>query len=182
MFSTQKINPVMILSLSALSLLVVISRFLPHPPNFTPVIALFVFLAGVGAPLFLSLIISFSLLIASDAYFGFYDGIEYVYLSYFLSFLVGRLFSLNKTNSALTRSLQNTVFGGVFGSLLFFVVSNFGVWKATTMYAHTWEGLLTCYIMALPYFHTTVISTVISLAVFNALSAVKWPKAVLQAE
>ncbi len=177
MWYKQKINPVMILSLSALSLLVVISRFVPHPPNFTPVIALFVFMAGIGAPLLLSIIISFTLLIASDAYFGFYDGIEYVYLSYFFSFLIGKLFSQKKGNTYWSRAIQSSVFGGVFGSVIFFILSNWGVWKTTTMYAPTGEGLFTCYIMALPFFQATVLSTVGSLGLFYVVNAaVKWPR------
>jgi hypothetical protein len=172
MFSAQKINPVMILSLSALSLLVVISRFLPHPPNFTPVIALFVFFAGVGSPLLLSLVISFAFIVGSDAIIGFYDGIEYVYLSYLSSFLVGRLFSVKKSNNYWSHAIQSSIFGGVFGSVLFFAISNFGVWKTTTMYASTWEGLITCYIMALPFFQATVLSTVGSVALFYVVNAV----------
>jgi uncharacterized protein DUF6580 len=43
------------------------------------------------------------------------------------------------------------------GSLLFFVISNFGVWARGDLYPHTWSGLATCYTAAIPFFRNTVI-------------------------
>jgi hypothetical protein len=43
-------------------------------------------------------------------------------------------------------------------SLFFFVVTNFGVWLFSGMYAHTLSGLSYCYAMALPFFRNTALS------------------------
>ncbi|MBK7098788.1 MAG: hypothetical protein IPH58_11055 [Sphingobacteriales bacterium] len=43
-------------------------------------------------------------------------------------------------------------------ALLFFLVSNFGVWASGTMYPKTGEGLLTCYAMGLPYIKGSLLS------------------------
>ncbi|MDP6570699.1 MAG: hypothetical protein QGF57_05610, partial [Candidatus Marinimicrobia bacterium] len=37
-------------------------------------------------------------------------------------------------------------------SLLFFIVTNFGVWFAGTFYAKTFAGLVQCFTMAIPFF------------------------------
>ena len=41
-------------------------------------------------------------------------------------------------------------------SVLFFVLSNFGVWATDTLYPRTFDGLVTCYVMAIPFFDYTV--------------------------
>jgi hypothetical protein len=38
------------------------------------------------------------------------------------------------------------------GSVVFFIVSNFGVWLTGTMYPMTFEGLLACFSAAVPFF------------------------------
>jgi hypothetical protein len=44
----------------------------------------------------------------------------------------------------------------VAGSILFFVVTNFGVWWLFSTYPKSWSGLLECYIAAIPYFRGTL--------------------------
>jgi len=51
-------------------------------------------------------------------------------------------------------------------SVLFFVVSNFGVWIGSGMYPHTGLGLTACYLAAIPFFTGTVASDFIYSAVF----------------
>jgi hypothetical protein len=54
-------------------------------------------------------------------------------------------------------------------SALFFVVTNFMVWAASGMYAHSWRGLADCYALALPFFRNTFVSDVVyTLLLFGA--------------
>jgi hypothetical protein len=41
------------------------------------------------------------------------------------------------------------------GSLIFFIVSNFGVWVLS--YPHTIEGLIACYTLAIPFFGYSIL-------------------------
>ena len=50
--------------------------------------------------------------------------------------------------------------GAALGALAFFVITNFGVW-ATGMYSYTFDGLLACYTLAIPFFAYSLISTII---------------------
>ena len=45
--------------------------------------------------------------------------------------------------------------------ILFFIISNFGVWLTGSLYQQSLEGLIQCYIMALPFFTNTLLSTII---------------------
>jgi hypothetical protein len=42
-------------------------------------------------------------------------------------------------------------------SVIFFVLSNFGDWLSGVNYPLTWEGLVTCYVMAIPFFGNTIL-------------------------
>jgi hypothetical protein len=46
--------------------------------------------------------------------------------------------------------------GATCGAVIFFVVSNFGVWLQSGMYPHTLAGLADCYTLALPFFRNTL--------------------------
>tara|TARA_E500000318_G_scaffold87376_1_gene84332 strand:+ start:374 stop:814 length:441 start_codon:yes stop_codon:yes gene_type:complete len=116
------------------------SRFLPHPPNFTPVIAIFMLSGGLSL---LPLLITYMI---TDAVIGFHSYMLWVYASLFAIAYFQR--------------------GAVFSSTLFFVVTNFAVWTGG-WYGYTLEGLLTCYIMAIPFFVNMLISTLIFAEMFK---------------
>ena len=57
------------------------------------------------------------------------------------------------------------VIGSTFlSSILFFVVTNFGVW-IMGWYPRTMEGLITCYILAIPFFRTSLLANLIYVSV-----------------
>ena len=41
-------------------------------------------------------------------------------------------------------------------SLIFFLATNFAVWAVSSMYPLTWQGLIQCYVAALPFLDKTV--------------------------
>ena len=50
-------------------------------------------------------------------------------------------------------------------SVLFFVVSNLGVWALDSMYPKTFAGLVTCYVAAIPFFGSTLAGSLFYTAV-----------------
>jgi hypothetical protein len=55
-------------------------------------------------------------------------------------------------------------------SLTFFVVSNFAVWASyRTMYAATWQGLVNCYVAAIPFFRHTLEADLVFTAIFFSI-------------
>ncbi len=55
------------------------------------------------------------------------------------------------------RTSSRTFVATMAGSVLFYVVTNFAVWAGSTrLYAHTVEGLVQCYVLALPFFRNSL--------------------------
>jgi len=150
-------------------IIVVVSllRFVPHPPNMTPVIAVSILaVTWFKRPVFQ---FGFPLLIMllTDMVIGFHSLIPVVYLAIMCAGLTG--FILKK------RSSFSTILGsGLLSSIIFFVITNFGVWVVSSLYPKTVLGLVSCYIAAIPFFHNTVIATVgVLFGVFGLNYAVK---------
>ena len=150
-----------------------LSRVIPHMPNFTPIGAIALF---GGAYLknryhaFLIPMISLWLsdLILNNFIFSFYSdftwfypGFLWQYTSFILIIIIGYLF-LKKLN------FKNVFITTVLSSLLFFIITNFGVWSLGS-YGYTFQGLIACYTFALPFFGNTLISTIIFSAVIEII-------------
>ena len=130
-------------------ILLAVSRFIPHPPNFTNLLTL-----SFYVPLFLGIsfipIIIFSFLV-TDLYFGFHSSLFFTWGSVAL---IGYLSVYFKGSTA------KRFLGVSSAAILFFIVSNFGVWVLGG-YGYTMTGLINCYILAIPFFWGTLSSTII---------------------
>lgn len=124
-------------------------RLVPHPANVAPIGAMALF-SGSYLPKKYALIIPLAAMIISDFFLGFHSTIMWVYGSFLLIGLLGMQLR-NKANAG------NVFLATAASSLLFYFVTNFGVWISTEMYPKTWEGLLQCYVMGLPFLRNTVI-------------------------
>lgn len=128
----------------------IIFRLLPHPPNFVPIGAIALF-SGVYLSKKRALILPLTTMLISDLLIGLYEPklMISVYGSFLLYVLLG--FWLKK------RKKWYTILGGsILGGILFFLITNFAVWIFTPWYQKTLMGLIQCYLMALPFFKTTL--------------------------
>lgn len=125
-------------------------RLLPHPPNFSPIAAMALFSGAYLPKRALAFAAPFGALVLSDLFLGgFYAGIAFVYASFALTVLIGWAVAKRKT--------PLTVAGGALASsVLFFVLTNFGMWLFSGFYPVTWEGLVACYVAAIPFFQNTL--------------------------
>ena len=137
-----------------LILLMVFSRLIPHPPNFTPIIAVAIMSGYLFKNLYLSISVLFFSMIVVDMFIGFYSNMFFVYFPLFI-IAYFCFFKNNKINA------KNLFIYGISSSLIFFIVSNFGVWVSSGMYEKNIAGLVNCYIMAIPFLKNTLISTVL---------------------
>lgn len=138
----------------------VISRLLPHPGNFAPIAAISLF-SGVYLDKKWAFIIPLFALLFSDLFLGFY-GLEmlFVYGSFVLVVLIGE--GIKKHKNVLT------IFLGALGaSILFYLITNFGVWfLPNTMYPKNFTGLAESYIAAIPFFRNTLLGDLFYTGVF----------------
>ena len=125
------------------------SRFIPHPPNFTSLIALgFYIPAFFGIKFLPIIIISF---IITDFIIGFYSVTFFTWGSIVLIGLLSKFFFTN---------ISTRISGALISACLFYLITNFGVWSLGS-YGYTLKGLITCYTLAIPFFGNTVISTIL---------------------
>ena len=136
------------------------SRFVPHPPNFTSLIALSFYLPALFGIKFLPvLLISF---IITDLMIGVHGTVLFTWGSVILIGFLSKFFILN---------IISRISGALIGALLFFLITNFGVWS-TGYYGYTFEGFVMCYTMAIPFFAHTVISTLVFSSIIEGLITV----------
>ena len=132
------------------------SRVLPHPQNFAPIGALALF-GGAYFNKKFATIVPLAALLAYDYFIGFHALMVWVYGSFFAVSLMGMWLKNHKSVGVIAGTT-------LAGSILFFVVTNFGVWAAG-YYPQTTEGLVACYIAAIPLFHNTVAGDLFYVAV-----------------
>lgn len=132
------------LVLSLAIMLVALARLMPHPPNFTPVLAVALF-GGALLPGRLAFVVPLAAMLISDLWLGLHSQLLPVYASFVAVVLLG-------TRLRTRRGALPVVVSALAGSLLFFVVTNFGVWLLDGLYPLTATGLLACYVAALPFF------------------------------
>lgn len=146
----------------ALIVLAVLTRLLPHPHNFTPIAAVGLFCASVFSRPWLAFVVPFLSLFLSDLYINnvvyghFYEhfvwfGSLWIYAAFGVVVVLGRLFLRHEAKAG------QVVKASLSASVIFFLLTNLGVWAASGMYPHTPAGLLACYVAGLPFFGNTLL-------------------------
>lgn len=137
--------------LAVVLLIVAVSRVVPHPWNLAPIGAT-ALVAGAYVDRRFAWMIALIPMALADALIGFYNPLvmAFVYASFAVYALIG--------HGLLSKKVTGLRLGGAVlaGSAQFFVLSNFAVWAAG-MYGYTLEGLVTCYVMAIPYYGNTLL-------------------------
>ena len=145
---------VIILSLS-------LTRLIPHPWNFTPMLAVGIFSGFYFKQFYLSLFIVILSMFIGDLYLGFHSTMFFTYISLAVAVIIGLYIKHFKFTEIL--------FSGLASSVSFFIITNFGAWLTLEMYEKNFAGLLQSYTLAIPFFHNTLISTFLYLILLKLL-------------
>ena len=138
-----------LIALLAAILVAATLRLVPHPPNFTPIGAMALFSGAYLGRRGLAFAAPFGAMVLSDAVLGFYSGMEFQYLSVAMIVLLGWLVVSRIT-------VLRLGIAAIASSVLFFAISNFGVWLVSGMYPPDASGLAACYVAAIPFFQNTL--------------------------
>ena len=117
-------------------------RLIPHPPNFTPVIALTMYgsiFFGIRSLPYIILAFAFT-----DLFIGFHSLLFFTWGS--LAFI--GIFS------KLCKHFMTRIVGCFLSALFFYIFTNFGVWISSEFYENNLNGLISCYILAIPFLLT----------------------------
>lgn len=135
--------------------IVLLFRIIPHPPNFTPVIALSLYLPFIfGLWSIPFCILGFAI---TDYYIGFHS----------LLFWTWGALAFTGYTSKFCNKMYSRIILSFIGAITFFVITNFGVWISGTLYEISVQGLLNCYIMAIPFFTNTLLGTMFFAVIFE---------------
>ena len=153
---------------TVLALVAALSRLLPHYPNFTAMGALAFYTAYSGKNLWRSMALMAGIMMVTDLVLNniVYPSGEFV-LMYAGSLFTYIGFAAYTFTGYLSKSRKGAAFGLIGGSLIFFAVSNFGVWfSAFSPYPKTGTGLLAAYTAAIPFYAPELLSSFL----FSALA------------
>lgn len=135
-------------------LIAAVSRLFPHIPNFTPLAAMALFGGVYLSDKRLAIIVPLIAMFISDAAleattgWGFHNTMIYVYIGFILTSLIGM--QLRNNTSVLSVGTAS-----ILSSVLFFAITNFGVWAASGFQMGI-AGLGTTYILGIPFFGPTL--------------------------
>ncbi len=119
-------------------------RIAPHPWNFTPIGATALFSGAVLKDRRLAFLFPMLALFAGDVFVGFHKLMPVVYASFLLNVAIGLWLRDRRTVARISLAT-------VLGAVQFFIVVDLGVWAFGSTYPHTGEGLLACYVAAIPF-------------------------------
>ena len=124
-------------------------RLVPHPPNFTPIGAMALFSGAYLGRRWLAFAAPLGALLISDLVLGFYPGVGFVYAATALAVVVGWVVAARRTPLAV---------GGaaLASSVLFFIITNIGMWLFSGFYPLTADGLAACFVAAIPFFQNSL--------------------------
>lgn len=151
------------LALAGLIVLAALTRLLPHPPNFSPVEAIALFGGAYFAARGWALVLPLVAMFVSDLALGLVNG--GIYFDYFASAGFLLVYACIALSTVLGFGLRGRVTGGrvlgysLAGSVLFFLVTNFGAWLGSPMYPQSAAGLAAAYVAGLPFFQWTLLGT-----------------------
>jgi len=136
----------------ALITLGIICRFIPHLANYSPLLAIALF-SGVYLKRRYAVLLPLALMMVTDLFLGLHNAVLFTWGSILIIALLGTIFKSKRNAITITS-------GAIGSSVLFFIITNFGVWLMG-WYPRTAQGLIDCYVMGIPFFRTTLLSTLV---------------------
>jgi len=122
-----------------------VSRLIPHEPNFTPILSMSILSFLFSINLWFKVLMVLGSMFFSDLIIGTHDFIIYVYFSLTVLIIIS--------------NFKNYIYMIFLGPLIFFIITNFGVWLSSSYYTKNVDGLIECFYMAIPFFKNTIFST-----------------------
>lgn len=139
-------------------LLAVLLRLAPHPGNVSPINSLALF-GGAYFSKRYGIVLPLVALFVSDLFLGFHATMPFVYGSFILTGLLGYLIRKK-------RGVFSLLGMSVLSSVLFYFITNSGVWILGNMYPLTFSGYLECLVAGIPFFRNTLIGDLFYITFF----------------
>lgn len=163
------------------------ARLIKHPANFSPVGSMALFGGAIFVSKYWKYAIPIIALFISDfllnntllrAWFPDHEGLvvfsSYMYWSY-ASFICAVMIG----HFLIKKITVSRVLGGAVGfTIVFFIISNFGVWASGSFYPKNMAGLISCYAAGIPFVKSSLAGNLVYASIlFGGYQLVtsKWP-------
>jgi Family of unknown function (DUF6580) len=133
---------------------VALLRYLPHPPNVSPIAAIALFGGAVFSDKRAAFAVPFIALFITDLIIGLHNTMVFVYGAFALTVVAGIYLKQHMT-------LSNLATASIGTSVMFFLLTNFGVWVTSTMYPMSLNGLMQAYAAAIPFFQNSLLGNIV---------------------
>lgn len=120
-----------------------------HLWNFTPIAAIALFAGATLDDKKLSFLVPLVAMFLTDIILGLHTGLFIIYFCMALITIIGIWLEKRK-------SVLNILAASLTSSVLFYLLTNFFVWFQNPLHAQTLQGLIKCYVIAIPFFGNTV--------------------------
>jgi hypothetical protein len=143
-----------------------VARFLPYPPNFSPIGAIALFAGATLGSRLRAALIPLTAMFLSDLWLGMHTLMPVVYGCFLFNVWLG---------SRIQSRLRLLPIAGmsIAGATFFFIVTNGACWFMS--YPATWAGMVSCYTLAIPFFQNTLMGDLFFSAVlFGSLALAQW--------
>ena len=142
------------------------ARLLPHPWNFTPLMAIALFAGSYARRAGTAVLVTLFAFAFSDAVMGFYPGFWYVYAAALIPVLLGRMVHTRNSAGAIAAA-------AIVSSLSFFLITNFMFWASGELYPRTMAGLSACYLAGIPFYRNQALGDVVyTFAIFGGYALI----------
>ena len=132
-------------------------RLLPHPANVTPMAAMALFGGVYLTDRRIAFLVPLAAMYLSDIALGFFV-YDFGWFHWFMPFVYAGFMVTVCLGLLIRRRITPLVVSGaaLISSVLFFIITNFGVWLVGNLYPKTLAGLGSCYIAAIPFFRNAL--------------------------
>ena len=159
----SKLDKINTKTVFGLLLLAILTRLLPHPPNFAPITSIALFSGFHFKDKTFAIFFPLSCMFITDIYLGFHSLVPVIYSCFAINTYIGLKFKKLTLPSVLLASFS------------FFLISNLSVWFLS--YPINLSGLTTCFILALPFFVNSLSGDLFySLVLDLSIKKIKQPK------
>lgn len=155
-------NKAPLIACVSLILFAALTRVIPHPWNTTAIGALALFSGAYLTSRWTAVAVTLASLFLTDLVLGFHSTMPYVYGAFALITLISYS-QLKEKKWSLIGSWS------VASTLLFFLISNFGVWAQGGFYTKTAQGLVECYVAGIPFLGNQVVGDLFFVGVLFGL-------------
>jgi hypothetical protein len=160
--------------ISGLIVAAALSRLVKHPDNFAPIMAIALFGGACFPNKIWGFLAPLTAMVLSDFFIGFHKEVPCVYGAFALVVCLGFLLQNRRT-------FWNIAGATLAGSVLFFLITNFGVWLlrpenqyGKLEYEFSWAGLMECYYRAIPFFRNSLLGDAVYVTVlFGSLALIE---------